>query len=74
MELKDYQYSALDAFGRWREALGEARKESAGRVAALEAAGQPVSDRDRDFPRMAWERLADWLVERKLVTNRPAPR
>ncbi len=70
MELKDYQYSALDAFGRWREALGEARKESAGRVAALEAAGQPVSDGDRDFPRMAWERLADWLVERNLVTNR----
>ena len=67
MELKEYQRSTLDAFGRWREALGEAREASAGRVAALEAAGQPVSDGDRDFPRMAWERLAG----RGEVANRP---
>ena len=70
MELKEYQRSALDAFSRWREALDEASAESAARVATLEAAGQPVSDGDRDFPRMAWERLADWLVEQRLVTNR----
>ena len=66
MELKEYQYRTLDTFGRWREALGEAREESAGRVAALEAAGRIVSDGDRDFPRMAWERL----VERGEVADR----
>ena len=66
MELKEYQYRTLDTFGRWREALGEAREESAGRVTALEAAGRTISDGDRDFPRMAWERL----VERGEVADR----
>ena len=57
MELKEYQHRTLEAFTRWRRALDDASKESATRVAALEGAGLPVTDADRDFPRTAWERL-----------------
>ena len=57
MELKEYQHRTLEAFDRWRKALDGARRETETRAAALEAAGVDVSDSDRNFPRLAWERL-----------------
>ena len=59
MELKQYQRRALDAFGAWRLALDDARATAARQEAALERAGQPVPDAVRDFPRAAWEALAE---------------
>ena len=58
MELKQYQRRALDAFGEWLKALEAARAEADTRAAALEGAGLPVAEADRDFPRKAWEALA----------------
>ena len=59
LELKEYQTQALDAFERWLEALREAREDSAKREAALRSAGLDPDPGDMDFPRKAWERLAD---------------
>ena len=59
MELKEYQRRTLEAFDRWRKALDAARGDAETRARALEGAGVDVSDADRDFPRKAWERLAE---------------
>lgn len=59
MELKDYQTRALGAFDRWLRELEKTRGETAAAVAAWpEAAGEMPSE-VRDYPRKAWERLAD---------------
>ena len=61
MQLKEYQASALDAFVRWREALATAQAQSHAAVAALQQAGvdiHPLSDDVRNFPRTAWQQLA----------------
>ena len=58
MELKQYQRRTLDTFDAWRKALDDARAETEARVAALEGAELPVSDADRNFPRVAWGQLA----------------
>ena len=82
MELKQYQRRTLDTFDAWRKALDDARAETQARVAALEGAGLPVSDDDRNFPRVAWGRLAQVggaadsageYVERKDEAGRPIP-
>ena len=59
MELKEYQYRTLDAFDRWRRALDEAREESRRQTAALVDAGASVPAEIGNFPRTAWNRLAD---------------
>jgi len=59
MELKEYQYRTLDAFDRWRRALDEAREESRRQTAALVDAGASVPPEIGNFPRTAWNRLAD---------------
>ena len=59
MELKEYQYRTLDAFDRWRRALDAAHEESRRQTAALVDAGASVPAEIGNFPKAAWERLAD---------------
>ncbi len=59
MELKEYQTSALDAFARWLDALEEARLRSEAGITALQDAGVDVPPDLRDYPRTAWQRLAE---------------
>ena len=59
MELKEYQANALDAFARWLDALEEARLRSEAGIAALQDAGVDVPPDLRDYPRTAWQRLAE---------------
>ncbi len=59
LELKEYQTQALDAFSRWLEALREARAEADRAVEALQGAGVTVRPEVRDFPRNAWDALAE---------------
>ena len=58
MELKDYQVAALDAFGRWRDALAEAQHKAETVIATLEGIGHDVPDDVRNYPKSAWQRLA----------------
>ena len=58
MELKDYQVAALDSFVRWRDALAEARIKSETAIAALKGAGVEVPDDIRNYPKSAWQGLA----------------
>ena len=59
MELKDYQIAALESFVRWRDALAEARAKSETDIAALEGVGADVPDDVRNYPKSAWQRLAE---------------
>ena len=58
MELKDYQIRTLDAFKRWLDALASARTQSETMASAIRQTGQPVPDGILNYPRMAWENLA----------------
>ena len=58
MELKDYQVAALEAFVRWRDALAEAQVKSETAIAALEGVGADVPDDVRNYPKNAWQKLA----------------
>ena len=58
MELKDYQNAALNAFARWRDALADAQAQTEARITALESIGDDLTDDDRDYPKKAWQRLA----------------
>ena len=58
MELKDYQVAALEAFVRWRDALAESRAKSETAIAALEGVGADVPDDVRNYPKSAWQHLA----------------
>ena len=58
LELKEYQARALDAFVRWREALDEAARTAEIQTEALRKAGAPVPEGIDDYPRIAWNRLA----------------
>ena len=80
MELKQYQRRALDAFDAWRTALDAARGNAAKAAAALEQAGVAVPAEVRNFPRAAWERLAETggvagggHVDRSDDAGRPIP-
>ena len=59
MELKEYQAKALEAFGRWLEALTEAQAQSGNAVAALRGAGLDVPDDIGNYPKTAWRKLAE---------------
>ena len=58
MELKDYQSAALEAFVRWRDALAAAQAQADTAIAALEGVGVDVPAEVRNYPRKAWEQLA----------------
>ena len=58
MELKDYQVRALDAFNGWLDALAAARAQSGTMASAIRQTGQTVPDGILNYPRMAWENLA----------------
>ena len=59
MELKEYQSRALDAFVRWRDALETARLESLEDIEHYTARGRPVPEGVSNYPRQAWQQLAD---------------
>ena len=82
MELKEYQASALQDFGRWRESLEKARTEADKKAAMLQNAGMRVSAEDRNYPKYAWEELhkiggvadtAGEYVSRSDDAGRPIP-
>ncbi len=58
MELKDYQVAALEAFARWRDALTGAQLKSQTDIEALKRVGVDVPDDVRDYPKSAWQQLA----------------
>ena len=58
MELKAYQIKALDAFSRWLDELEKARIQSETNMAALEGVGSDILDAVRNYPKSAWQRLA----------------
>ena len=82
MELKDYQASAIEAFGRWLDALTEAKAQSDTAIAALQSVGADVPDDIRNHPKIAWQRLsqsggvadtAGAYVKRTDEAGRPIP-
>ncbi len=58
MELKEYQMAALEAFTRWRDALAAQKVNSETAIAALEGVGADVPDDIRNYPKTAWQKLA----------------
>ena len=58
MELKEYQENALAAFGRWREALDQARDGVATLRDNRSAVTGEIPKEDLDYPRQAWAALA----------------
>ncbi len=58
MELKDYQHATLNTFARWRDALADAKAKSEAGIDALESAGLDVPADLRDYPKSAWQTLA----------------
>ena len=83
MELKDYQASTLDAFGRWLDALASAQAQSDTVIAALQSIpGATVPDDIRNYPKTAWQQLgqsgglpasAGAYVDRTDEADRPIP-
>ena len=82
MELKEYQRGALDALARWVETLEEERHTSATIAEVLKQKGIDISDEIRNYPRKAWQKLAESsgvaasagaYVERTDEANRPIP-
>ena len=59
MELKEYQTHTLNAFARWLDELENARLRSETGIAALQDAGVDIPPDLRDYPRTAWQRLAE---------------
>ena len=60
MELKDYQSRTLDAFTRWRNELAAAQVRSETAIAALlEQVGADVPVDVRNYPKSAWQKLAE---------------
>ena len=58
MELKEYQSATLDAFARWRDALATAQIKSDAAIAALQGVGMDIPDDVRNYPKTAWQTLA----------------
>lgn len=59
MELKEYQVAALEAFSRWLGALSDARIESQEDIEHYQKRGRPAPDDVRNYPKAAWECLAE---------------
>ena len=84
LELKIYQTEALEIFERWLEVLAEKEHESKEIVSAVMERGIDPDEQMTNFPRRAWEQIANqpdsWLpessrsyVDRFDGTNRPIP-
>ena len=82
MELKEYQASALQDFGRWRKALEKAQAEADKAVKALQGVSANVFEEIRNYPKSAWEELrkvggvantAGKCVSRMDAAGRPIP-
>ena len=82
MQLKDYQVSTLDAFVRWREALGTAQADSEKAIAIMRQVGAAIPADIRNYPKTAWEQLdqvggvapsAGEYVSRTDAAGRPIP-
>ena len=58
MELKNYQVAALDAFVSWRDALLQEAANSETAITALEDVNFDVPEDVRNYPKSAWQRLA----------------
>ncbi|MCY4353257.1 MAG: DEAD/DEAH box helicase family protein [Truepera sp.] len=59
MQLKEYQIRALDAFTRWRNELTAAQARSETAIAALEQVGVNITPDIRNYPKSAWQKLAE---------------
>lgn len=82
MELKEYQSKALESFTRWLNALEPAQAQSETGIAALQQIGVDIPAELRNYPRSAWEKLAESgevanpsrpYVERTDGAGRPIP-
>ena len=83
MELKDYQEKALQAFGRWREALAKAGVVSQQSIESLpKSLAESVLEEIRNYPKHAWGTLreeegvaetAGEYVSRTDAAGRPIP-
>ena len=58
MELKEYQSVALDAFVRWWNRLATARTQADTAITALREAGVDIPADLRNYPKTAWQQLA----------------
>ena len=65
MELKEYQTRTLKTFTHWLAELENARLRSETGIAALQDAGVDIPPELRDYPRTAWQ----WLAESGHVAN-----
>ena len=59
MELKEYQTRTLNAFTRWQNELAAAQVESERAITALEGVRVNVPEDVRNYPKNAWQKLAD---------------
>ncbi len=59
MKLKDYQVKALEAFDDYFAALTRHERESQAQAERYREAGLPMPEDTLDFPRRAWQALAD---------------
>ena len=59
MELKDYQTRALIAFEGWVKTLSEAEQDASEDVERRIQRGRPVLDEHRNYPKHAWELMAE---------------
>ena len=82
MELKEYQSVALDTFVRWWNELAAARAQSETAIAALREAGVGIPADLHNYPKTAWQQLAQSggvadsnvpYVDRTDDTGRPIP-
>ncbi len=84
MELKEYQERTLNTFTRWLSALEKAQSNADAAIAALQGVGAdiPIPDDIRNYPKAAWQALADVgeiastageYVSRTDGANRPIP-
>lgn len=58
MELKDYQANALEAFGRWLDALASAQAQSEADITFLQANNRGIPDDIHNYPKTAWQQLS----------------
>ncbi len=82
MELKDYQTRTLDVFERWQKELTAAQARSEVAVAALEQVGAEIPPDIRNYPKSAWQKMAETgevasgarpYVERTAAAGFPIP-
>ena len=82
MELKQYQVATLDHFTRWLDGLNTAQAQSETAIVALKGVGAEIPGAIRNYPKTAWEKLAEsggvaatagQYVDRTDAAGRPIP-